>query len=63
MDREFMIKTLIDDDINGWNDREDEEAYLTMILRDGHIGYKDWQDQDLENELHDRGILEEDKNA
>lgn len=57
--RDEIIKILVDDDINGWRDREDQEAYLSMLLKDGFIGYKDWHDQELEDELYDRGIVED----
>lgn len=60
MTREEMIQILIDDDINGWRDREDQNTYLAMLLKNGFIGYTQWHQQELEDELHDRGILEED---
>jgi hypothetical protein len=59
MTRDEMIELLIDDDINGWRDRDDQVAYLAMLLRDGFTGYANQSDREIEDELFDRGIVEE----
>lgn len=59
MGRDSMIELLIEDDLNSWNEREDKNLYFAKMLHDGFIGYINWHNQELEDELYDRGLLDD----
>jgi hypothetical protein len=59
MNRNEMIDLLIDDDLNSWYDRDDKDDYFAFIMRKGFIGYENWYDNDLRNEMINRGLIEE----
>lgn len=54
-----MINALIDDDLNGWYDRDDKDEYLAYILLNGWIGYKSQSDEELVVECLDRRIIDD----
>lgn len=54
-----MIDLLVDADINSFFDRDDMADYLSYLLRTGIKGYDSYSDQELENELVDRELIEE----
>lgn len=56
--RDEMIDLLVDADINSFFDRDDMADYLSYRLRTGIKGYDDYTDQELENELVDRELIE-----
>ena len=59
MNRNEMIDLLIDNDLNDWNERDDKDDYFATILRKGFIGYELWHDQELTDEMYDRGLLDD----
>ena len=59
MTRDEMINALIDDDLNGWYDRDDKDEYLAYILLNGWIGYKSQSDEELVVECLDRRIIDD----
>jgi hypothetical protein len=59
MTRDEMIKELIDDDINGWYDRDDKDAFFSYIMLNGWTGYKTQSDEELMEECFNRGILDD----
>lgn len=59
MNRDEMINLLIDDDLNNWYDRDDKDEYFAMILRNGFIGYNDQSNKEIENEMFERGLLDD----
>lgn len=59
MTRDEMIKELIDDDINGWYDRDDKDEFFSYIMLNGWTGYKTQSDYELTEECIDRGILDD----
>lgn len=61
--REKLIDLLIDDDINGFYDRDDQAAYLSYILRSGFAGYENQTYEQLIDECIDRQFFEEEENA
>lgn len=61
--KQALIEMLIDDDINGFFDRDDQADYLSYILRTGFVGYQDQTYDELLQECSDRGFFVEDENA
>lgn len=59
MTRDEMINALIDDDLNGWYDRDDKDEYLAYILLNGWVGYKSQSDKELMDDCIDRAILDD----
>lgn len=59
MTRDEMINELINNDLNDWYDREDQEEYFAYLLRTGFIGYEQQTDQQLTDEMYDRGLLDD----
>jgi hypothetical protein len=59
MNRNEMIDLLIDDDLNSWYDRDDKDDYFAFVMRKGFIGYESWYDNDLKEEMINRGLIEE----
>lgn len=57
--KQALIEMLIDDDINGFFDRDDQADYLSYILRTGFVGYQDQTYEELKDECFDRGFFEE----
>ena len=54
--REKLIELLVDDDINGFYDREDQADYLSYLMRVGFVGYNNQTDQQLIDECIDREL-------
>jgi hypothetical protein len=62
--REKLIELLVDDDINGFYDREDQADYFSYLMRVGFVGYNNQTDQQLIDECIDRELnLEECEDA
>ena len=62
--REKLIELLVDDDINGFYDREDQADYFSYLMRVGFVGYNNQTDQQLIDECIDRELnFEECANA
>jgi hypothetical protein len=59
MNRNEMIDLLIDDDLNSWYDRDDKDDYFAFIMRKGFIGYENWYDNDLQEEMINRGLIDD----
>lgn len=59
MNRDEMINALIEDDLNGWYDRDDKDEFFSHIMLNGWIGYKSQTDEELTIECLDRRIIEE----
>jgi hypothetical protein len=59
MTRDEMIKSLVDDDINGWYDRDDKDDFFAYIMRNGWTGYQTQSDDELTEECINRGILDD----
>lgn len=59
LNRVLAINLLVDDDLNGWYDRDDQADYFSYLLRTGIKGYDDYTDAELGDELHDRGLDEQ----
>lgn len=54
--REKLIELLVDDDINGFYDREDQADYFSYLMRVGFVGYNNQTDQQLIDECIDREL-------
>jgi hypothetical protein len=54
-----IIDLLIDDDLNGWNSKEDMHDYFANILRKGFIGYEQSFEDEIRQEAIDRGLIDE----
>ena len=54
--REKLIELLVDDDINGFYDREDQCDYFSYMMRIGFVGYNNQTDQQLIDECIDREL-------
>ena len=62
--REKLIELLVDDDVNGFYDRDDQADYFSYLLRVGFVGYNNQTDQQLIDECIDRELnFEELQNA
>lgn len=59
--RQALIDMLIDDDINGFYDGNDQAAYLSFILRSGFVGYDNQLAEELIEECISRGFFEEEE--
>ncbi len=60
MTRAEKIQALIDSSLttDGWGSIEDTYAWMAHLLREGFVGYGNYADADLDQELRDRGIVE-----
>ena len=54
-----MIDKLIDDDLNDWNSKVDQQTYLYKLLENGFKGYLYYSEDELLAELESRGLLNE----
>ena len=59
MNRELAINLLVDNDLNDWQDRDDRDEYFSYMLRNGLKGYNELTDEELEDELYDRDLLDD----
>jgi hypothetical protein len=57
--RAEMIDLLIDDDLNSWYDRDDKDDYFAFIMRTGFVGYENQTDQEIIDEMFNRGFFDE----
>lgn len=60
--REKLIELLVDGDINGFYDREDQADYISYLKRNGFVGYNNLTYQQLIDECIDRNFFEEEEN-
>lgn len=60
--REKLIELLVDDDINGFYDRDDQADYISYLMRHGFVGYNNQTDQEIIDECIDRNFFEEEEN-
>ena len=52
--REKLIELLVDDDINGFYDRDDQADYISYLMRHGFVGYNNQTDAVLREEYTGR---------
>lgn len=55
--REKLIEMLVDDDINGFYDRDDQADYISYLMRHGFVGYNNQTDQEIIDECIDRNFF------
>ena len=60
--REKLIELIVDDDINGFYDRDDQADYISYLMRHGFVGYNNQTDQEIIDECIDRNFFEEEEN-
>jgi hypothetical protein len=60
--REKLIELLVDDDINGFYDRDDQADYISYLMIHGFVGYNNQTDQEIIDECIDRNFFEEEEN-
>jgi hypothetical protein len=54
--KEKMIAWLIDSDLNDWEDRAEQFAYLSYYLEKGFVGYENQSYEALQKECEDRDM-------
>jgi hypothetical protein len=57
MTKSEMIDQLIDDDLNDWNSKTDQQTYLYHLLHDGFKGYLHQSEDELLAELKSRELI------
>jgi hypothetical protein len=57
MTKSEMIDQLIDDDLNDWNSKIDQQTYLYHLLHDGFKGYLHQSEDELLAELQSRELI------
>ena len=62
-DMNELINLLVNADIESFFDRDDADAYLAYLLRDGFKGYNNYEHDELLEECIDRNLIEENENA
>jgi len=53
-----LINLLVNADIESFFDRDDADAYLAYLLRDGFKGYNNYESDELLDECIDRNLIE-----
>jgi hypothetical protein len=58
MNRNQMVNLLVENDLSsdGWGSIEDNFVWMAHMLREGFRGYMNYTDEELQNELAERGI-------
>lgn len=59
--RNELIELLVDDDINGFNDRDDQADYISYLMRNGFVGYNNQTDQEIIDECISRNFFDEEE--
>jgi len=59
--REKLIELLVDDDINGFYDRNDQADYISHLMRHGFVGYNNQTDQEILDECISRNFFEDEE--
>jgi hypothetical protein len=57
MTKSEMIDQLIDDDLNDWNSKTDQQTYLYQLLENGFKGYLHHSEDELLAELKSRELI------
>jgi len=58
MTKSEMIDKLIDDDLNDWNSKTDQQTYLYKLLENGFKGYLHHSEDELLAELKSRELIQ-----